>query len=162
MTGVYVAAGSNVDPLANLPRALRELKKHYPALRVSPAYRNEAVGFAGEDFINLALSFETHDTLQQVIAHLHEAEAACGRPRDAPKWAPRRMDLDLLIYGNVICNQPGLKLPRPDLLKRPYMLRPMAELAPTLLHPISGKTMRELWDGFDSEDHQMTAVHVVE
>jgi 2-amino-4-hydroxy-6-hydroxymethyldihydropteridine diphosphokinase len=154
---VYVAAGSNVEPLINLPRALRELSKHY-RLRLSPAYRNKAVGFVGEDFINLVVGFVTTDSIEQVIAHLHEAEAVCGRPRDAPKWAPRAMDLDLLLYGDQVRNEPGLKLPRPDLLKRPYMLQPMAEFAPELRHPTAGKTMRELWAAFARDGHAMIAV----
>jgi 2-amino-4-hydroxy-6-hydroxymethyldihydropteridine diphosphokinase len=157
MTRVYVAAGSNVDPLANLPRALSDLRKHYQ-LAVSSAYRNQAVGFAGEDFINLVVGFDTTDSIPAVISHLHEAEAACGRPRDAAKWAPRTMDLDLLLYGDQVSSEPSLKLPRPDLLKRPYMLRPMAELAPECRHPVVGKTMRELWDHFDGAAHLMQPI----
>lgn len=157
MTAVYVAAGSNVDPIKNLRRALRELSKHY-SLQFSPAYRNTAVGFEGDDFINLAVGFETTDSLTQVIEHLHEAETACGRPRHAPKWAPRTMDLDLLLFGQLVSDVPGRKLPRPDLLKRPYMLRPLAELAPTLIHPVSGTTMEELWKQFDQSAHEMHAV----
>ena len=158
MTDVYVAAGSNVAPFVNLPIALRELQKHYRSLRISQAYRNQAVGFVGEDFVNLVVGFATDDTVQQVITRLHEAEAACGRPRDAPKWAPRTMDLDLLLYGSLQSSEPGLKVPRPDLLKRSYMLRPMAELAPECRHPVLGKTMRELWDAFDSGVHVMEPV----
>jgi 2-amino-4-hydroxy-6-hydroxymethyldihydropteridine diphosphokinase len=157
--GVYVAAGSNVDPVNNLRLALRSLREHY-ALRVSPAYRNKAVGFEGEDFINLVVGFDTTDSLEQVIARLHEAEAACGRPRSAPKWAPRTMDLDLLLYGDTVSDAPGRKLPRPDLLKRPYMLRPMAELAPDVIHPIARKTMRELWREFDDGIHEMSKVEL--
>jgi 2-amino-4-hydroxy-6-hydroxymethyldihydropteridine diphosphokinase len=119
MTSVYVAAGSNVDPLINLRRALASLSEHY-ALQKSPAYRNKAVGFEGDDFVNLVVGFETDDSLSQVIARLHEAEAICGRTRNAPKWAPRTMDLDLLLFGDLIHNE--FKLPRADLLKRPYML----------------------------------------
>ena len=55
---------------------------------------------------------------------------ACGRERQAPKWAPRTMDLDILLFGDTVCAEPGLTLPRPDLLKRPYMLGPAAEIAP--------------------------------
>jgi 2-amino-4-hydroxy-6-hydroxymethyldihydropteridine diphosphokinase len=160
MIEVYVAAGSNVDPLENLQHALDELSKHY-SLRLSPAYRNKAAGFEGDDFVNLVVGFQTTDSLQQVIAHLHEAEAACGRPRDAPKWAPRTMDLDLLLYGDRVCNEPGLRLPRADLLKRIYMLRPMAELAPNFKHPVVGKTMQELWSEFANKEHVMTAVDVL-
>jgi len=160
MTEVYVAAGSNVAPFVNLPKALRELRKHYPGMRLSPAYRNQAVGFVGEDFVNLVVGFSTDDSVQQVMAHLHEAEAVCGRPRDAPKWAPRTMDLDLLMYGDLQLSEPGLKIPRPDLLKRPYMLRPMAELAPARRHPVLGQPMRDLWRAFDSGDngHDMEPV----
>lgn len=152
MTRVFVAAGSNVDPIANLRRALGELGKHY-LLQVSPAYRNKAVGFDGEDFINLVIGFETDDVIDQVIAHLHEAEVACGRPRNAPKWAPRAMDLDLLLFGDAI--QPDLRVPRADLLTRPYMLRPMSELAPDVEHPVVRKTMRQLWNEFDGPRHDM-------
>jgi 2-amino-4-hydroxy-6-hydroxymethyldihydropteridine diphosphokinase len=157
MTQVYVAAGSNVDPLANLPRALNELRKHY-RMTLSPAYRNQAVGFEGEDFINLVVGFDTNDSISAVISHLHDAEAACGRPRDAAKWAPRTMDLDLLLYGDHVTSEQNLKLPRPDLLKRPYMLRPMAELAPDYRHPVVGKTMRELWNQFDGAAHLMQPI----
>ena len=160
MTEVYVAAGSNVAPFVNLPIALRELQKQYPAMRISQAYRNQAVGFIGEDFVNLVVGFSTNHSLHQVITYLHEAEAACGRPRDAPKWAPRTMDLDLLMYGDLQYTEPGLKVPRPDLLKRPYMLRPMAELAPECRHPVLGKTMRELWQAFDSQSHDMEPVAI--
>jgi 2-amino-4-hydroxy-6-hydroxymethyldihydropteridine diphosphokinase len=157
MNDVYVAAGSNVDPLVNLQRALRDLSRHY-RLRYSPAYRNKAVGFEGEDFVNLVVGFSTADTLPQIVSHLHEAEAACGRPRNAPKWAPRTMDLDLLLCGDRVCDEPGLKLPRPDLIKRAYMLRPMAELAPHVLHPVLRKSMRELWEEFDCKDHAMEPI----
>ena len=86
-------------PVANLRRALDVLARRYPGLRCSRAYRNAAVGFEGEDFVNLVVAFETDDDVRTVLAHLHEAEAACGRERDAPKWAPRSMDLDVLLYG---------------------------------------------------------------
>jgi len=157
MTDVYVAVGSNVDPLTNLRRALNELSKHY-ALRLSPVYRNRAVGFEGDDFINLVVGFATEDTVEQVIERLHSAEAGCGRPRDAPKWAPRTMDLDLLLYGDIVRNESGIKLPRADLVKRAYMLRPMAELAPQVRHPILDKTMQNIWNEFDRAAHVMTRV----
>jgi 2-amino-4-hydroxy-6-hydroxymethyldihydropteridine diphosphokinase len=156
--GVYVAAGSNVEPVANLRRALEVLAGHYPGLRCSRAYRNAAVGFAGEDFVNLVVAFETDDDVRTVLGHLHEAEAACGRARDAPKWAPRSMDLDILLYGSTVADEPGLVLPRPDLVRRAYMLGPMAELAPGLAHPVSGSTMRELWSAFDRDAHPMRPV----
>ena len=130
MTQVLVAAGSNFEPLANLRRALDALARHYPGLVRSTAYRNHAVGFEGEDFVNLVVGFDTDDDVRAVIEHLHEAESLCGRARNAPKWAPRSMDLDILLFGDRVCDEPGLVLPRPDLVRRAYMLGPAAEIAP--------------------------------
>jgi 2-amino-4-hydroxy-6-hydroxymethyldihydropteridine diphosphokinase len=144
-TTVYVAAGSNVAPLENLRRALDVLDHDFAPVTVSRAYANAAVGFEGEDFINLVVGFQTDLTVRQVIERLHAAETACGRERLAPKWAPRAMDLDILLFGDTVCAEPGLTLPRPDLLKRPYMLGPAAEIAPDTVHPIERRTLRELW-----------------
>jgi 2-amino-4-hydroxy-6-hydroxymethyldihydropteridine diphosphokinase len=144
-TTVLVAAGSNVDPLENLRRALELLDRHFAPLTVSRAYANAAVGFDGADFINLVVGFQTGRTVHQVIERLHEAETACGRERLAPKWAPRTMDLDILLFGDTVCAEPGLTLPRPDLLRRPYMLGPAAEIAPETVHPVARRTLRELW-----------------
>src|SRR5882762_7199608 len=93
MPEVYVAAGSNIEPRLKLRLALTELKRRFGDLKVSSAYRNEAVGFSGADFVNLVLSFDTDTDLHEVLQSLHEVEALCGRPRDAPKFAPRAMDL---------------------------------------------------------------------
>ena len=158
MTAVYVAAGSNVEPIANLRRALGVLAAHYPSMRASRAWRNRAVGFEGDDFVNLAVGFETGEDVRAVLGRLHEAEAACGRARNAPKWAPRSMDLDILMYGDMVCDEPGLVLPRPDLTRRAYMLGPMAELAPGLVHPVERATIAELWARFDRDAHRMETV----
>jgi len=160
MPDVYVAAGSNVDPLRNLAKAITLLKRVYPSLRVSPAYRNKAVGFEGEDFVNLVVGFTTDASIERVRDGLQLIEGECGRPRDAPKWAPRSMDLDILLYGDDVRNEPGLVLPRPDLVKRAYMLKPIVDLAPDLAHPTLHKTMRELWDSFAGRDHAMTVVQL--
>ena len=155
-----MAAGSNVEPLANLRRALDRLAAHYPGLRASAAYRNRAVGFEGEDFVNLVIGFDTAEDVRAVMEQLHAAEAACGRERHAPKWAPRSMDLDVLLYGDRICDEPGLVLPRPDLVRRAYMLGPAAEIAPGTVHPTLGVTLAALWRDFAREAHPMQAVDI--
>ncbi|MBL8266236.1 2-amino-4-hydroxy-6-hydroxymethyldihydropteridine diphosphokinase [Steroidobacter sp.] len=158
MTAVYVAAGSNVQPEHYLSVALRAMAAAYGPLTLSPAYRNQAVGFAGDDFINLVVGFHTEDPVTEVRQQLQKIEAACDRPPGAHKWAPRTMDLDILLFGELISNEPGLIIPRPDLLKRPYMLKPMADIAPDVRHPTLGQSMRELWAGFDAGGHSMLEV----
>jgi 2-amino-4-hydroxy-6-hydroxymethyldihydropteridine diphosphokinase len=155
---VYVAVGSNVKPEHNLALASRELQREFPGVRFSPWYRNHAVGFEGEDFINSVAGFTTDLSLHDVLARLHTIETLCGRPRDAPRWAPRSMDLDVLLYGDLVLDEPRLKLPRPDLLKRAFMLGPLAALAPELVHPTEKVTIDELWQRFDRAAHPLVEV----
>jgi 2-amino-4-hydroxy-6-hydroxymethyldihydropteridine diphosphokinase len=158
MPRVFVAAGSNIEPEKNLAAAVRHIGAEFPDLCVSPWYRNRAVGFDGADFINLVVGFSTELPIHDVVKRLRAIEELCGRPREAPKWAPRSMDLDILLYGDMVCDEPGLKLPRPDLVKRPYMLRPMADLAPEVMHPTAHVTIAQLWKAFDRDAHPMTRI----
>jgi 2-amino-4-hydroxy-6-hydroxymethyldihydropteridine diphosphokinase len=158
MPNVYVAAGSNIEPERHLEMAVRELERQFPGVRFSPWYRNRAVGFEGEDFINFVAGFAVDLTVGEVVARLHAIEALCGRTREAPRWAPRSMDLDVLLYGDLVCQEPHLKLPRPDLLRRAYMLGPLAMLAPEVMHPTEGQTIGELWDRFDRAAHPLVQV----
>ena len=155
MPRVYVAAGSNVRPEENLARAAAEIARVFPGARFSPWYRNRAVGFTGDDFINLVVGFDTELPLAEVLARLHAVEGLCGRPRHAPRWAPRSMDLDVLLYGDLVADEPHVKVPRPDLLKRAYMLGPLAALAPETVHPTAGATIGELWRDFDQAAHPL-------
>jgi len=158
MPAVYVAAGSNIEPEKNLRRALGELRHEFPGLKTSPAYRNPAFGFEGDEFINLVVGFESGKTVHDVIRILHRVEEACGRPRLAPKWAPRSMDLDILLYGDAVIDEPGLRVPRADLTTKAYMLRPAADLAPDVIHPTLGQSLGELWKAFDQSAVRMVEV----
>lgn len=158
MPDVYVAAGSNVRPRTHLRRAIGLLRERWPGLAVSQAYANPAVGFQGDEFINLVMRLPATEPLPRVLEMLHAVEAECGRERAAPRWAPRSMDLDVLLYGDAVGEFPGAVLPRPDLTRRAYMLRPLAELAPDLAHPTLGRTMGELWGAFAGGAHAMRVV----
>lgn len=155
MPHVYVAAGSNIEPERNLALAAAALAEAFPGVRFSPAYRNRAAGFEGADFVNWVAGFDTSLGVHAVRERLQAIEALCGRPREAPKWGPRAMDLDILLYGDLVCEEPGFVLPRPDLLRRAYMLGPLADLAPGLVHPTAGATIGELWARFDRASHPL-------
>jgi 2-amino-4-hydroxy-6-hydroxymethyldihydropteridine diphosphokinase len=96
--------------------------------------------------------------VRAVLERLHAIETLCGRPRAAPRWAPRSMDLDVLLYGDLVAEDPALRVPRPDLLKRAYMLGPLAALAPEVLHPTEKVTIGELWRRFDRGAHPLVAL----
>ncbi len=160
MPDVYVAAGSNIEPKQNLRTAINALKRRLGDVQVSRAYRNKAVGFEGPEFVNLVIGFKADLTLTEVLSVLQAVEGLCGRARKAPKFEPRTMDLDLLIYGDMVCATHAITLPRPDLVKRAYMLGPLAELAPNLVHPTLHKTIGELWQEFDQSAHPLTLVEL--
>ena len=155
---VFVAAGSNVEPERHLEQACAAIARAWPDAHFSRAYRNAAVGFDGPDFINLVTGFTTDEPIDTVIARLRAIETDCGRPRNAPKWASRSMDLDVLLFGARVEKTADYTLPRPDLLKRPYMLGPLAEIAPEVRHPTVGRSIGELWSEFDAAAHLMSPV----
>jgi 2-amino-4-hydroxy-6-hydroxymethyldihydropteridine diphosphokinase len=154
----YVAAGSNVRPRASLARALELIEREFPGLRASRAYANPAVGFAGDDFINLVVSFPADLPTEQLFDRLKAIERACGREPGAPKWGPRTLDLDLLMHGDRVGRVGGRNLPHADLLTRAWVLGPLAELAPTLVHPVAGERFDSLWRRFDRGAHALTPV----
>lgn len=160
MADAYVAAGSNVRPRASLTRALALIEGEFPGLRASRAYSNPAVGFTGDDFINLVVAFPADLPTEQLLERLKAIEHACGREPGAPKWGPRTLDLDLLLHGERVGRVAGKKLPHADLLTRAWVLGPLAELAPSLVHPVAGERFDTLWRRFDQRAHPLTPVEL--
>lgn len=158
MADAYVAAGSNVRPRASLQAALELLAQDFPGLVASRAYANAAVGFAGDDFINLVIRFPADLPTEALIERLKAVERACGREPGAPKWGPRTLDLDLLLHGDFVGRVAGKSLPHPDLLTRAWVLGPLAGLAPALVHPVAGQRMDVLWERFDRAAHALRPV----
>jgi 2-amino-4-hydroxy-6-hydroxymethyldihydropteridine diphosphokinase len=156
VTLAYVSGGSNLDADTNLRLAARALAVRHPGTRFSRCYRNRAIGFEGPDFINFVAEVPVRGDPQLLKGELECIETQCGRPREAPKWAPRAMDLDILLFGNLVQDLPGLVLPRPDLLRWAFMLGPLAEIAPALQHPVLHRPIGELWGEFDQRVHPLS------
>jgi len=142
---VYIGAGSNIDPAAHLCQARDALAGHFGPLAVSPVYRTKAVGFDGDDFLNAVFAFSSCASPRNVVAVLDEIERLAGRRKPANSFTPRSLDLDLLLYGDLVCDEPGLKLPRDDITRYAFVLAPLADLAPDLVHPVTGARIRDLW-----------------
>ncbi len=144
-TRVYLSLGSNVEPEKNLRAAIAELRTRFGAVDLSPAYRYPAVGFEGPDFLNLAAGIDTGIAPQALNDWLHALEDRHGRRRDVPRYSSRTLDVDIVLYGDlVIAGGQNLEVPRAELLQT-FVLQPLADIAPDAIHPTLHKTIAELW-----------------
>ncbi len=155
---VYVSIGSNVDRDRNINAALDALEQRFGPLAVSSLYESRAVGFAGGDFYNLVVGFATKEKPMAVIRILKAMEDRQGRVRGGPRFADRTLDLDLILYGDLISAQGELDLPRHEILENAFVLIPLAEIAGDKRHPVNGKSYRELWNGFAALGHDIRPV----
>lgn len=160
MTPVFVAIGSNIDPTVRIVQAASAIRQRFADVRFSRCYRNPVFGFEGADFLNAVVSFSTQLSIALLLQALREIEIQCGRAAPDPKWGPRAMDLDLLLYDDVVASGPGYTLPRRDLRQRVYMLGPLAELAPDWRYPPAGPTIGQLWALFPQSEHTLTATEL--
>ena len=158
MAKVYVSIGSNIDRERNVKSALESLAKEYGDLEQSRTYETKAVGFDGDSFYNLVVAFETSQPPRQVSETLSGIEDQHGRDRSGGKFSSRSLDLDLLLYDDLVLDEPGLKLPRPEILEYAFVLKPLAEIAGDTKHPVTGFSFSAIWDLFDPTAQPMWPV----
>ncbi len=142
----YIAVGSNIEPEQNILKALERLQQKATVAEVSTFYRTEPLGRPEQpDFLNGVWKILTPwppRTLKFEV--LRPIEAALGRVRSEDRYAPRTIDLDILLYGDAVIREPDLEIPDPDLRRRPFLAAAVLELAPELLLPDTGQALREL------------------
>ena len=135
MTVAYVGIGSNLDdPRTHVLKALDELDElpHTRLVKKSSLYKSEPVGYPAQpDFVNAVAQLETGLPAERLLAELHGLEARHGRKRSFDN-APRTLDLDVLLYGELSLDTPGLRIPHPRMHERAFVLRPLLEIAPEL------------------------------
>lgn len=149
MPRVYLGLGSNIDREKNLRGAVRALEEHFGDVLISPVYESEAVGFEGDPFYNLVVAIDTDKPVGELAAELRAIEEAWGRDRLAPKFSSRTLDIDILTWGNACGEIDGVSLPRDEILKHAFVLKPLADLAGNDRHPETIRPYAEHWEAFD-------------
>ena len=122
-----------------------EMRKVFGELELSPVYESAAVGFDGSDFLNLVAGFSTERGVGDVVTDLRTIEDDLGRDRSQPRYSPRPIDLDILNYDDLELDEAGIQIPRNEILQNAFVLKPLQDIAPDALHPITGKTYHQLW-----------------
>lgn len=152
----WVGLGSNVgDRAATLTRAIEALERSegVRVLRVSQVLETEPVGVSDQArFLNAAAAIATTRSPRALLALLHRLEADAGRDRTAERrWGPRTLDLDLLLYADRVLDEGGLTVPHPRMHERLFVLETLAQIAPSVVHPILGATIESLRDRLVAE-----------
>jgi 2-amino-4-hydroxy-6-hydroxymethyldihydropteridine diphosphokinase len=155
MSTAWLGLGSNVNADAHIRAGIEELRGKFTNVRLSPAYASTAVGFDGDDFINLVARVETDMQPMALRQYLRDLEDRYGRKRDVPKFSDRSLDIDILLYDDLVLLSPVLEIPRAEILKFSHVLKPLADLEPDLIHPTELRSMAEIWASSELDDDSL-------
>ncbi len=160
MATVYISLGSNIDRKKNIRQAELALEKEYGKLIYSPVYETEAVGFDGDNFYNSVVAFKTQHSVHEVAKTLKNIEDSFGRDRSQPKFSARIIDLDLLLYDDLILKADGIHIPREEILYNAFVLKPLVDIAGNLKHPEQRETLQSIWEKSDLKEIQLDIVEI--
>lgn len=152
MSIAWLGLGSNVNADTHIRAGINELEKDFESVTLSPVYASTAVGFDGDDFINLVARIETDMHPLELRDYLRKLEDRFGRKRDVAKFSDRSLDIDILLYDDLVLLSPVLEIPRAEILKFSHVLKPLADLEPRLIHPTEQKPMTEIWNSSGMDD----------
>ena len=140
---VFVSIGSNLDVKENMNLVRGHLDSIFD-VTYSSIYRTPAEGFVGQDFLNSVCKFETDKDPYEIRGLLKQIEKNMGRTKEQKGMSNRVIDLDLILYGDLIINDQELELPSLDIEKYKFVLEPLSEIAPTFIHPVLDKSYLDL------------------
>jgi 2-amino-4-hydroxy-6-hydroxymethyldihydropteridine diphosphokinase len=156
---VYIGLGSNLgDRAKNLNDAIAALNPGVQLVKCSPVYETHPWGYQDQpQFLNQVVLGMTELSPRDLLSHLKDIENRLGRVATF-QYGPRLIDLDILLYADQVIDLPGLKIPHPYLEQRAFVLVPLVQLAPDLVHPVLNRTLKELLNQIDASGvHQTTA-----
>lgn len=157
MALIYISLGTNIERENNLIKGLSELEKYFGKLTLSSLFESEPVGFVGDLFYNMVVVCSTSLSVEDVAKCLREIEFCNGRTANATKFSSRTLDLDLLLYDDIVTSEP-VQLPRDEITKNAFVLWPLAQVAANVIHPTEHKSIQQLWQSFNKNIQQLKEV----
>ena len=148
----FLGLGSNTNRKENLTSCLQHLKRSFINHKVSPVYQSPSFGFDGHDFYNLAVKIESVFKPNDLKIWLLNLEDLHQRDRNKPRYSNRTLDIDLLLCDDWVINNNTIQIPRKEILKRKYVLKPLQDIAPDLIHPVTQKRLADLWQALQCND----------
>ena len=158
MTRVYLSIGSNIEREHNVRSSIVQLERLFSPLTLSSVYRSRAVGFEGEDFYNMVVGFDTNLSIANVHENLRKIENTHGRQRGIEKFSARPLDIDLLLYGEMVQHTASIDVPRSEIEQCAFVLLPLNEIAADLIHPETGQTIGSMWKNFKDKDQTIQKI----
>jgi 2-amino-4-hydroxy-6-hydroxymethyldihydropteridine diphosphokinase len=152
MSTAWLGLGSNVNAETHIREGIGKLQRDFQNVHLSPVYASTAVGFEGDDFINLVARVETETHPVELRQYLRNLEDSFGRKRNVAKFSDRSLDIDILLYDDLVVLSPVLEIPRAEILNFAHVLKPLADLEPDLIHPTELRTIAELWKSSGLDD----------
>ena len=153
MSTAWLGLGSNVNAENHIRAGIKELKEKFENVSLSPVYASTAVGFDGDDFINLVARVETDMQPLELRQYLRDLEDRYDRKRNVPKFSDRSLDIDILLYDDLVLLSPLLEIPRAEIMKFAHVLKPLADLGPDLIHPTELRSISDIWKSSGLDDH---------
>ncbi|MFC4700416.1 2-amino-4-hydroxy-6-hydroxymethyldihydropteridine diphosphokinase [Glaciecola siphonariae] len=154
---ILVSLGSNINKEENTALGLNQMFRCFGELSLSKVYESQSVGFSGDNFYNLVAMAHTTLGVDEVCLALKDIEQNCGRQRQAEKFSPRTLDLDLLTFDDKVCETPII-LPRPEIEYNAFVLQPMADIVPDHIHPVTKKSYAQMWQDYDKTSQRLWPV----
>lgn len=157
---IFVGIGSNIERARHIKSGIACLGDQFGPLLLSSVYESKAFGFEGDNFFNLVAGFSSNISLPELVKCLKEIEIKHGREQTNQRFKSRTLDIDLLLYGDMIRHDDKYDLPREDILIYAFVLRPLAEIAGDERHPESGQTYKAMWENFNKTEQKTWKVKI--
>ncbi len=158
MNWVALSLGSNIEPVVNFQSCLDALLLRFNDLSLSSVFESEAIGFEGNNFLNMVVAFDTEISLDALITTVKKIEDDCGRDRTQPRFSGRTLDIDVLLYGDKAGVFSGIELPRPEITENAFVLWPLSQLSEGQQHPSLKQSYKQLWDSYNKETQNLWPV----